>query len=103
QARSLVAWQHAGLSSICRRISFESAFYPARRALTPAEQVQCIRLFAHYESLLRARGGPFLFGRICLADLMHVPTIVRLCAHGADMKRWPHTDAWSQRLLAYPV
>ena len=103
QARSLSAWQHAGLSSICRRISFESAFYPVRRALTAAEQAQCARLFAHYEDLLRAHGGTFLFGRLSLADFMHVPTIVRLRAHGADMERWPAADAWSRRLLAHPL
>ncbi len=103
QARSLSAWQHAGLSSLCRRISFESAFYPVRRALTHDEQAQCARLFAHYDALLHAHGGPFLFGGISLADLMHVPTIVRLRAHDPELERWPAADAWSRRLLTYPL
>lgn len=103
QARALVAWQHAGLSSICRRISFESAFYPVRRALTAAEHAGCARLFPHYESLLLRHGGPWLFGAVSLADFAHVPTVVRLCAHDADLAPWPATTAWTRALLAHPL
>lgn len=103
RARSLAAWQHAGLSSICRRISFESAFYPMRRPLTAAETAECVRLFAHYEALLRECGGPWLFGDISLADFMHVPTVVRLCAHEVDLSPWPTAAEWTSALLAYPL
>lgn len=103
QARALAAWQHAGLSSICHRISFESTFYPQRRALTAAERGQCDRLFAHYEALLARHGGPYLFGEVSLADFMHVPTVVRLCAHAPDLAPWPAAAAWTDRLRAHPL
>lgn len=103
QARSLAAWQHAGLSSICRRISFESAFYPVRRPLTDAERIECVRLFAHYEALLQESGGPWLFGDISLADFMHVPTVLRLCTHGLELSPWPAAAAWAGALLAHPL
>lgn len=103
QARALAAWQHAGLSSICRRISFESAFYPVKRALTAAERSECAPLFAHYDALLARHGGPYLFGAVSLADFAHVPTVVRLCAHDADLTPWPAAADWARRLLAHPL
>lgn len=103
KARSLVAWQHAGLSDICARISFESAFYPDKRALTAEEQKECQRLFACFESCLSDSGGPFLFGQISLADFMHVPGVFRLLRHDADLSDWPLTKAWSIRITEYPL
>ena len=67
-ARSLIAWQHAGLSSLCHRISFESAFYPLKRPLTDTEQDECSRVFRAYEAPLVRHGGPYLFGEVSLAD-----------------------------------
>ena len=75
RARALMAWQHAGLSNICARISFESAFYPYKRSLTETERAECKRLFDCLERHLEASGGPYLFGRLSLADLMLVPAV----------------------------
>ena len=100
-ARALAAWQHAGLSSICRRISFESAFYPAKRRLSSREQAEGARVFSHYEALLVRYGGPFLFGGISLADFTHVPTVIRLCRHGLDLTHWPNAARWTRLLLAH--
>jgi glutathione S-transferase len=102
-ARALAAWQHAGLSSLCRRISFESAFYPLKRALTEDEQAECQRLFRAYEAPLARHGGPYLFGAVSLADFMHAPTVVRLARHGADTTAFPLTRAWMRVLLAHPL
>lgn len=102
RARAMSAWQHSGLSSICRRISFESAFYPYRRALTEAEQAETRPLLGAYESCLREYAGDFLFGAVSLADFMHAPTVVRLHRHAVDTARYPKTEAWMKRLLALP-
>ena len=100
KARSLVGWQHAGLSNICSRISFESAFYPYKRKLTDEEQGEAGGLFDHVEQLLRASGGPFLFGDISLADCMLAPAVVRLTRHHADLSRHPASRAWTETLVA---
>ncbi|MGQ4660978.1 glutathione S-transferase N-terminal domain-containing protein [Lysobacter sp. F6437] len=102
-ARSLIAWQHAGLSSLCHRISFESAFYPLKRPLTDAEQDDCNRLFQCYEATLDRYGDAYLFGDISLADFMHAPTVVRLARHSLDTLAWPRTEAWMRLLLAHPL
>jgi len=102
-ARSVMAWQHSGLSSICPRISFESAFYPLKRSLSAGEQAETTRLFDHLERLLVASGGPFLFGALSLADLALVPAVVRLVRHRADLGRHPATEAWTQSVIALPT
>lgn len=100
QARSLVAWQHSGLSNICARISFESAFYPEKRTLTAIETSECERLFGVLAKYLADSGGPFLFGNLSLADLILVPTIVRLVAHDPVVPSRDAIEAWMQTMLA---
>ena len=102
QARSLMAWQHAGLSNICARISFESSFYPLKRPLTDDERAQAARLFRHLEQVLQRSGGPFLFKRPGLVDIMLAPTVVRLTRHGIDLAPWPLARQWTTALMERP-
>lgn len=99
EARSIVAWQHTGLSGICARISFESAFYPYRRDLTAQETAECRRLLHPLEHYLEAHGGPYLFGALTLADLVLVPTVVRLTRHHLDLASFPRCARWADALL----
>lgn len=101
-ARSLAAWQHAGLSGVCTRLSFESSFYPDRRDMTADELAQAQRVFRLWEGELQQSGGPFLVGELSLADLAFVPTVLRLTSHTRSLEPWPLTGAWTQRLLARP-
>ena len=98
RARALVAWQHSGLSNICKRISFESSFYPEKRALTSDEHDACQRLFACFENCLQTSGGPYLFGEASLADFSHTPGVFRLVRHDADLSKWPLTKAWTKTI-----
>jgi len=100
RTRSFVAWQHSGLSNICPRLSFESSFYPDRRALTVEEVADCSRLFTALESELSSHDGNYLFGELSLADLALVPTVIRLGAHDPDFSTWPLTRRWFTTLLA---
>lgn len=103
QARALMAWQHSGMSNICARISFESAFYPLKRPLSDTERAQCRPLFDHLENILEMSGGPFLFGWISLADLILVPSVVRLARHDLDLAPWPHAKTWAAALIERPA
>ena len=100
RSRSFVAWQHSGLSNICPRLSFESSFYPDRRALTDEESRDCDRLFAVLEDELSSNDGGYLFGEMSLADLALVPTVVRLDAHDPDFAAWPLTRRWFETVLS---
>jgi len=99
RARSILAWQHSGLSGICSRISFESAFYPFKRALTPEESAECTRLFKPLEEQLTRSGGPYLFNTLTLADLALVPAVVRLTRHAVDLEPWLHVGEWCSAIM----
>ena len=102
-ARSIMAWQHSGLSGIAARINFESAFYAPKRALTPAEVDECDRLCAHLQACIAASGGPFLFGACSLADFALAPTIIRLDRHGIDWTAWAGVQRWAEAVLGLPT
>nr|WP_315477337.1 glutathione S-transferase family protein [uncultured Undibacterium sp.] len=102
RARSMLAWQHSGLSNICHRLSFESAFYPDKRALSPTEQEQIAFLLAIWEKQLAASGGPYMFGALSLVDLNFVPTVLRLFRHKPDFAAFPLVVLWGEMLLARP-
>jgi len=100
QTRSLVAWQHSGLSNLCPRLSFESSFYPDRRAMSSDEVADAKRLFDVLEIALQRNGGPFLVGALSLADLAFVPTLIRIMSHGPNSDAWPLTQTWHNLLLS---
>jgi glutathione S-transferase len=102
RARALFAWQHSGLSNLCPRLSFESAFYPDRRAMTEAERADAKRIFDAWENELAQSAGPFLVGNLSLPDLAFLPTIVRLTSHMDHCGRWPLAAAWIERMLSRP-
>ena len=100
QTRSLVAWQHSGLSNLCPRLSFESSFYPDKRAMSSDEVADTQRLFDVFEISLRRSGGPYLVGALSLADLAFVPTLIRTMSHGPSSDMWPLTQAWYELLMS---
>lgn len=100
RVRSFLGWQHAGLSGLCPRLSFESAFYPDKREMTADEQKDAERLFSIWENELELSSGPYLGGALSLADLVLVPTVIRIYAHSPQIGAWPLTQQWINRLLA---
>lgn len=102
RARSFLAWQHAGLSGLCPRLSFESAFYPDKRAMSVDEQAQSARAYDAFEQQLAGSGGPCLAGELSLADLAMVPTLLRLVSHtpAERLAQWPRVAEWNRRLMA---
>jgi len=103
RARSLLAWVHGGLSNLCARLSFESAFYAEKRAMTAKEIAESDRLFAVWERTLDESGGPYLSGELSLADLAFVPVVYRIVSHRPVPDGWPLSQAWCERLLARPA
>jgi glutathione S-transferase len=99
-ARSLTSWVHAGLSGLCGRLSFESAFYPERRAMTARETQEGARIASVWCNELKSFGGPYLVGDLSLVDLAFVPVVCRLEAHELDAE--PTVMAWMERLMARP-
>lgn len=99
RARSMLAWQHSGLSNICQRLSFESAFYPEKRTLSEAEKIEIAFLFDVWEKQLCRSTGPYLFGALSLVDLNFVPAVLRLFRHDPDLTTFPLVAKWGKQLL----
>lgn len=102
-ARSLVAWQHAGLSGLCPELSFESSFYPDRRSMSDSEISESRRIFSVWEQELSQSNGPYLLGDLSLADLCFVPTVLRLTSNLPTLEPWPLTLAWTKVCLGRPA
>jgi glutathione S-transferase len=102
-ARSLAAWQHAGLSGLCPELSFESSFYPDRRSMSDSEISESRRIFSVWEQELSQSNGPYLLGDLSLADLCFVPTVLRLTSNLPSLEPWPLTLAWTKVLLGRPA
>lgn len=102
-ARSLLAWQHSDVGRICPALSFESAFYEQKRKPTEAEKAGAERLLTLWGDYLERSGGPFLMGRLCLADLGFVPTVIRVFSHVEIPAQWRQVAAWKDALLQRPA
>ena len=102
-ARSLASWQHAGLSGLCPRLSFESSFYPDRRSMSDEEISESRRIFDVWEQELSQSHGPYLVGELSLADLCFVPSVLRLTSHMPSLGPWPLSKAWTKALFGRPT
>jgi glutathione S-transferase len=102
-ARALASWQHAGLSGLCPRLSFESSFYHDRRPMSDDESSESERIFRVFEHELSQSNGPYLVGELSLADLCFVPSVLRLISHMPSLEPWPLTSAWTMVLLDRPA
>lgn len=102
QARSLVAWQHSTFSSVCPCLSFESAFYEDKKQLTANEIESAQWVYGIWEDNLNRNEGHYLVGEYSLADIMLIPSVLRLKSHLPVSETFPLTRAWIERLLARP-
>ncbi len=105
RARSLIAWMHSGFADMRRGMPFEGTFHPRPVAAPDAALRDAARAAEAWErELTRTDGaeGAYLFGPLSLADLMFVPVIRRLKAHGFPLVRYPRAAIWATELMARP-
>ncbi|WP_199611495.1 glutathione S-transferase family protein [Flocculibacter collagenilyticus] len=102
KARSLVAWQHSTFGRICPCLYFESAFYPDKKSLS-ADEIQAIeKVYSIWEDSISQFSGEYLVGDYSLADIMFVPSVIRLTSHFQPDERWPNVQHWVNILLERP-
>ena len=102
RARALVAWQHSTFGRICPCLFFESSFYPEKKPLS-ADEIQSIeQVYSTWEDSISEFNGDYLVGDYSLADIMFVPSVVRLTTHLQPDARWPLVQKWTKRLLQRP-
>lgn len=102
KARSFAAWQHSTFGRVCSALSFESAFYPDKKALSQDETAQIEAIYQLWNDTINEYGGHYLVGEFSIADIMLLPSVVRFSSHLEADERWPYTQRWFSELLNRP-
>ena len=102
KARSFAAWQHSTFGRVCPSLSFESAFYPDKKALSQDETAQIEAIYQLWDDTINEYGGHYLVGGFSIADIMLLPSVVRFSSHLEADERWPSTQLWFSELLNRP-
>jgi len=100
RVRSIVAWQHSTLGNVCRCLSFESSFYPAKKKLSESEKSSADWLYSVWEKELKQHNGPYLVGDFSLADIALIPSLLRLTSHHPISHKYPNCADWAARTLS---
>lgn len=102
KARALASWQHSTFGRICPCLFFESAFYQEKKELSVDEIKAIEEVYSVWEESIALFEGDYLVGDYSLADIMFVPSVVRLTAHMQPDARWPKVKQWVNMLLNRP-
>ena len=63
-------------------------------------QADIDRITELWRECLATYGGPYLFGRLSMADAMYAPVVTRLMTYGVPLD--PVTSAYAQAVMAWP-
>ena len=107
RARWLAASMHSGFMKIRDGMSFNLCFLPHVPNASAEAMAEAQEVLALWESALTSpdhRGGPYLCGAFCAADVMFATMAVRLRAFNVPASDYPHArDYLGAVLAAAPV
>ncbi|QLL12096.1 glutathione S-transferase [Pseudomonas chlororaphis] len=116
QARSACAQMHSGFFSLRGNLPFDLSRDAALSPMPPEAQADIERMLALWAECRAAatEPGPFLFGRVSLADAFFAPIAVRLrtyrvalpavdAAYVETIYQWPAFKAWQKAGLEEAV
>ena len=105
RARWMAAAMHSGFMAIREGMSFNLCFLPNVPAATPEAMAEAQEVLALWDDALgrpERRGGPYLCGAFCAADVMYATMAVRLHAFGVPTADYPHARDYITAVLAAP-
>ncbi len=105
RARWLGAAMHSGFMKIREGMSFNLCFLPRVPEAIPDALAESQEVLAIWESALKSpdrRGGPYLCGAFCGADVMFATMAVRLKAFGVPTSDYPNARQYLDTVLAAP-
>jgi len=98
--RSISGEMHAGFANLRSALPMNlKAHHPGFKVWTGA-RADIERITAIWRECLASRGGPYLFGKLSLADAMYAPVVTRFLTY--DVPLDPVCAAYGQRIMALP-
>jgi glutathione S-transferase len=105
RARWLAASMHSGFMNVREGMSFNLCFLPQVPAATPEAMTEAQEVLTIWEDALtrpERRGGPYLCGAFCAADVMFATMAVRLRAFGVPTSDYPQAREYLAAVVAAP-
>ena len=100
RCRSICGEMHSGFASLRSALPMNlKAHFPGYKVWTKA-QADIERITAIWNECLTASGGPYLFGKLCAADLMYAPVVTRFMTY--DVKLDTVSAGYCARIMDLP-
>ena len=100
-ARAICGEMHSGFVSLRQALPFNiKGHFPGFKIWSKAE-ADIERIKAIWSDCLSRYGGPYLFGKITLADAMYAPVVSRFRTY--DVKLSPELQAYADRIWNLPA
>jgi len=103
RARWMAASMHSGFMKVREGMSFNLCFLPQVPTAPPEAMAEAQEVLALWEDALtrpERRGGPYLCGAFCAADVMFATMAVRLQAFGVPTSDYPQAKEYLGAVLA---
>ena len=105
RARWLAASMHSGFMKVRDGMSFNLCFLPQVPEASPEAMAEAQEVLGLWEAALtrpERRGGPYLCGAFCAADVMFATMAARLSSFGVPASDYPHAREYLSAVLAAP-
>jgi glutathione S-transferase len=85
KARAICAEMHAGFAALRQNMSMDLVADHRGEGHTPEALADAARVMDIWREALAASGGPFLFGKLTIADAMYAPVTTRFTTYGVEL------------------
>jgi glutathione S-transferase len=100
RCRSICGEMHSGFSALRSALPMNLKGHFPRFKVWSRAQADIERITTIWNDCLAASGGPFLFGKICAADLMYAPVVTRFMTY--DVTLDSVSAGYCSRIMALP-
>jgi glutathione S-transferase len=100
RCRSICGEMHSGFSALRSALPMNLKGHFAKFKVWSRAQADIERITTIWNDCLAASGGPFLFGKICAADLMYAPVVTRFMTY--DVTLDSVSAGYCSRIMALP-
>ena len=100
-ARSYACEMHSGFADVRDQLTMEFARKKELPELRADTKTQIARILSAWEWALAAYKGPFLFGKLSVADCMYAPVVSRFLNYGVDVPA--PVRSYMDRMMALPA